>query len=465
MMTFDETQFMSLFKKLKSIDLLGPDPLTKPPFPMPASPEAGIPAGDWPSLEQVEAAVVAAMPGLPLYYQEIYGSQLIQNLLFILEHAQNTDQPELIETLTGAVYHHANDELILPLRRFMATVSDLYMSFLDGEKRAALGIPLTEKIPPLVSFKYIGDEGPFTLTTDTVREMLGSTVGVVSLPGNYRSHPLLWGALSHETAGHDLLHADPGLLEELAETVQSQLDSSGFDAELGILWSYWMDEAAADVYGALNLGPAFILNQILLLMVLNAESHGGLRVESAPIDLQGNLDPHPTDALRPYLILGVLGAFHDLEPETRDQYTEMIKSVAELCTVTTNQIILNGYLPGDKPTAEPSVRTYPFSKMAEAAQLVGQTIATAELRALGGHRILELETWDDADEQITRAIVSAMQQNQPVMQMGDDAHLLAAATVLLFQDAALYDQVTALLNEALNESYDYDPYLGAYTGS
>ncbi len=268
MMTFDEAQFMSLFKKLRSIDFLEPDPLTKPPFPIPASQGAGFPAEDWPSLDQVEAAVVSAMPGLPLCYQEIYGSKLVQNLLFVLQHAQSTGQPELIETLTGAVYHHANDELTLPLRRFMATLSDLYMSFLDAEKRAALELPLTEKLPPLASFQYRGDAGPFTLTTDIVQEMLGSTVGVVSLPGTYRAHPLLWGALSYETAGHDLLHADPGLLEELAETVQAQLDLSGFDPEVGILWSYWMDEAAADVYGALNLGPAFILNQILLLMVL-----------------------------------------------------------------------------------------------------------------------------------------------------------------------------------------------------
>ncbi len=180
--------------------------------------------------------------------------------------------------------------------------------------------------------------------------------------------------------------------------------------------------------------------------------------------MQGNLDPHPTDALRPYVILGVLEAFHDLEPATRDQYTEMIKSMAELCTATTNRIILNGYLPGDKATAEPCVRTYPFVKMAEAAQLVGQTIATAKLTALGGHCILDLETWDDTDEQTTLAIVSAMRQNQPVMEVGDDAHLLAAATMLLFQDADLYEQVTALLNDALNESYDRDPYLGAYTG-
>ena len=48
-------------------------------------------------------------------------------------------------------------------------------------------------------------------------------IGIVSLPATYRDHPAIWSVLSHEVCGHDVVHADAGLLAEMTEAVQALL--------------------------------------------------------------------------------------------------------------------------------------------------------------------------------------------------------------------------------------------------
>src|SRR5262249_44891395 len=115
------------------------------------------------------------------------------------------------DTLVGAVRDLGEIAYRKPLARFEAVVSNLYRSFLSEQQRSTVGLPLIETVPPLVTFAPTPDSGPFTLPVDAVKQLIGSTVGVVSLPGSYAPHPLLWPALAHETGGHDVLHADPGL--------------------------------------------------------------------------------------------------------------------------------------------------------------------------------------------------------------------------------------------------------------
>ncbi|HEV2174858.1 MAG TPA: hypothetical protein VGR71_14900, partial [Nitrospira sp.] len=107
----------------------------------------------------------------------------------------------LIEILLGAVYQQSLEYRHRPqLRRFLAVVSDIYDSFLSEDRRTQAGVPLAERTAPLAAFVFSGLSGPMTLPIDVVRSVCGAQIGVVSVPGSYADHPLLWSLVAHETA-------------------------------------------------------------------------------------------------------------------------------------------------------------------------------------------------------------------------------------------------------------------------
>jgi hypothetical protein len=121
-------------------------------------------------------------------------------------------------------------------------------------------------MPPLALFQSVSS-GPFTIESDLMKQKVGVSIGVVSLPATYRDHPVIWAGLSHEVGGHDVVHADAGLVAEMVAKTRVRLaphaaltgplNTAALNA---LIWSYWMDEAAADVYGILNMGPGFAIN-------------------------------------------------------------------------------------------------------------------------------------------------------------------------------------------------------------
>jgi hypothetical protein len=102
----------------------------------------------------------------------------------------------------------------------------------------------------------------------------------------------------------------------------------------------------------------------------------------------------------------------------------------------------------------------PLSYAQKAARSVGGYIATKQLDALKGHTIQDIETWDDDDERRALAIKEALLAGQSIKTQGDDAELLAGATLALLQQPALYDAVTVALNAALDQSFQRDPIWG-----
>jgi hypothetical protein len=102
--------------------------------------------------------------------------------------------------------------------------------------------------------------------------------------------------------------------------------------------------------------------------------------------------------------------------------------------------------------------------MQESARRVGAFISTVKLQSLGtggsSHSVQEIETWDDMDEQTAQQIAQRMQQGQSVVNRGDDAQLLAGATLALIAEPDKYQSVTGLLNDALDFSFQTDPIWG-----
>jgi hypothetical protein len=355
------------------------------------------------------------------------------------------------------------------LNRFLAVISDLYTSFLDKDKRANIGLEELETLPPLAVFQHDGQNGPFTMPIDLIQRLVPTNAGVVSMPATYADAPIIWGALAHETGGHDVTHATAGLLEELSAGVGSAFAGMSGNpafakADLTNLWAYWMDEASADVYGLLNMGPNFALNLAVFFVALNEVGSGSavLRMQSAfdAKDPQQTLDPHPTDLLRLHLAIGVIDALSGLAQDTRDKYISDIETVVAKFT-NGDTIELVGNLPvSGTNTLQPLNVQVPLAYMQQSARAVGAYIANAQAQALKGHSIQDIETWDDHDEQIAVSIAQKLAAGKDVAGLGDDAQTLAAATMVLLQDASKYEMVTERLNGALDQSFASDPIWG-----
>jgi hypothetical protein len=417
----------------------------------------------------LKKAILAGADQLPPGYGDAYTAPLEKALPKLMQ-AIAHGGAATVETLTAAVYQHQPDSPLVPqLQRFLAVISDLYSSFLDRDKRANIGLSLAESLPPLAMFQNDGGGGPFTLPVDDVTQLIGGSVGVVSMPATYANDPIIWAALTHETGGHDVTHADAGLLEELEAGVSMVLAGQpGNPAmsrdDLANLWAHWIDEASADVYGALNMGPIFATNLAFFFVALNKAGSGtaGLRMTSAYDQSDPNkiLDPHPTDILRLHLAIGVIGSLQGLSSESRSSYIADLEALAaKLATGTTIQLIGNVPVLGTN-SARPMDVTVPLDFMQQAARSVGGYIATARLNALAGHSIQDIETWDDQDEAIALAIQKAVLAGNSIAGLGDDAQLLAGTTLALLQKPDDYDAITASLAAGLDRSFSTDPVWG-----
>jgi hypothetical protein len=230
-----------------------------------------------------------------------------------------------------------------------------------------------------------------------------------------------------------------------------------------LLWSWWIDEAASDVYGLLNVGPAFMLNLILFFAALNARAAGGdqpvLRSRSGR-RLNDELDVHPPDILRPHLAIGVIQSLTGLKAETGAAYVDDIQKLTALCAPDVTDVEIVGSVPLQGGGSLPLNVALPLGPMQEVARRAGAFIATAPLRSLDEHSVQDIETWDDADEAAATRIADILSADGSVVGTGDDAQLLAGATLAALAAPDAYDPITARLAEALDASFALDPYWG-----
>jgi hypothetical protein len=331
--------------------------------------------------------------------------------------------------------------------------------------------------PPLALFQSTSDRGPFTIESDLMKQKFGLSIGVVSLPATYRDHPVLWAGLSHEVGGHDVVHADDGLVAEMVTKTRAlltphfaprrNLDTATLNA---LIWSFWMDEAAADVYGILNMGPGFALNLAGFLAAFRARKRGqteaGEPLVSNDSEMlpNGQMDEHPIDLLRFYVAAGAVEGLNGLSAVRRSEYVSDIEAVAKLVAGGATEIGLRGRIEIGHANSMPVHTTMKLSDAADGARKVGKMLVTETFQALNGHCIQDIETWDDTDEDIAQEIVGRVLSQQSIVAHGDDAQLLAGATLALLQRPELYDSATSLLNAALDDSFDRDPIWGATLG-
>ncbi len=423
-----------------------------------------------PPIANDAATLTAAMgrgaPMLPRAYTDAYVTPVqagLPRLLGLLQAGQI--HAASVELVTGAVaQHEAGGAMGAPLRRFTAVISNLYRSFMDAAKRQQAAMPLRGVLPPLAAFQHDGSNGPITIAIDLIDQVLGGQAGVVGLPASFADHPLLWAALAHETGGHDVTHADPGLLDQLGAGLGSCFTAIPGDqspAQMTQLWSYWMDEAAADVYGLLNIGPSFADNLAVFLAAMNGGDAPSLRMQSLndPGDRLTMLDPHPTDILRLHLLLGAMDSLAGLAAGVRADAVARVEALAARLG-SGGTIALSGRISDARGKLSMLKLEAPRAPMQQAARAVGAYIATTRLQALDGKSIQDIETWDDTDEAVVQAIRAALREGTPIVALGDDAQLLAGANLAAFDDPARYAEITAALNDALDHSFSTDPLWG-----
>jgi hypothetical protein len=434
----------------------------------------------------IRSATAKGAPFLPLTYQRNFHQPLDEMLPGIMskldQQVQSGERPPfyralVLEALYGAVYQHGNRvtkvEARPQLKRFLAVVSNLYRSFVDADKRAAAGVALSTKTPPLALFQSVSD-GPFTIESDLMKEKFGLSIGIVSLPAAYRDHPALWCSLAHEVGGHDVVDADDGLAVEMIAKTRAlltpvfaprrNLDTATLNA---LIWSYWMEEAAADVYGVLNMGPTFAINLAGFLAAFRAKRRGQTQAGDPFVSIDtaelptGDMDVHPIDLLRFHVAIGAVEGLRGLSPSRRNDYVASIEAVAGLVGIGVTEIGLRGRVAVDRDKKIDVNADMKLSDAASAARKIGRMLATEKFAQLNSRSIQDIETWDDADEDIAQEICDKVLAGQSIVATGDDAQLLAGVTMAMLQKPELYEPATKLLEEALDDSFDRDPIWGA----
>lgn len=328
-----------------------------------------------------------------------------------------------------------------PLAAFQEVVADLYDGFLSAEDRRGVLPPDHETLAPMVKFGN-PDFGPYTWPVDAT-ESFGLRVGVVSIPPANARHGLLaWAALGHETAGHDILHADDGLLQEVSSAVRSALTAEPKTKALASYWAERIDETASDVLGILSMGPAPAIGLLGYFRGLNAAFSGVAKLRN-----EGpRSDPHPADIVRGYLAAATVGHLEFADAKV------WAKVIADETQRDLTTIWLDG-------------KTVPPDVARLSAEIVAATIVTHPMAALEHHAFGEIQNWRDEDEDIVETLRGTLTTANPLpAQLTTGvfaAHLVAAATTTAVGTGGNLALLFRRMLDLLQAMHDRNPTFGS----
>jgi len=321
---------------------------------------------------------------------------------------------------------------------FQEVVSDLYDGFLSAEDRRGVKQPDRGVIPPLVKWGN-PDSGPYTWPVDATISF-GAKAGIVSLPpANARRGLLAWAALGHETAGHDILDADTGLREELADALEARLRKAKMPSGLPEYWSDRIDETASDVMGILNLGPVAGIGLVGYFRGLNAAWGDGPTLRNqGPAD-----DPHPADIVRGFLAASTvrLLSFALAGDWSRAIEAEALRDL--------DGIVLGGR---EVPTARRS------------ADIVATVLVRSRMRALENHALGEIQNWRDHDEGTVASLRALLRSDRKpsarYLTGVYAAHVVAAAVTAALEKGGRVARIFERMQAVLKILHDVNPSWG-----
>jgi hypothetical protein len=206
---------------------------------------------------------------------------------------------------------------------------------------------------------------------------------------------------------------------------------------------------------------------------------GGLlkpTTKPADVDPINVIDQHPVFAMIPYVLIGAVGKLNDLKLETKTRYITQLEELARILVGAPTNIEfpnLSVSVPnqdGKFHQLPPSLR---FKKMEASARKVGAFIVTVKLAALNGKSLQDLETWNNADENVAQIVAQQLLNGQPIVGIVqrdtpdtfDDARLLAGALFAVLRDPKRYEFINDALSQALGFSHQNDRVLSPTASS
>jgi len=286
----------------------------------------------------------------------------------------------LLLDLCQAVLQRGEGHAGRATRAFQEVVSDLYAGFGAAAGRRGVPAPEGTALPPVVRWGR-ADAGPYTWpAAESAKLDVGAAV--VSLPAaNAAGGLLAWSALGHETAGHAVLSAHPGLSGQLARATERAVAAERLPPQLGRYVAERIDEVASDVLGVLAMGPAAAVGMVGYLRALGDAWGGDGRLGS--VGLASN--DHPAPLLRAYVAAETV---RRLPLAGAGRWADRLLAEAD---EDLGRIRLAGL-----PVSPADARA--------AAAAVAEAVMTARPPALGGRSLAEVQAWGDADEATAAAL-------------------------------------------------------------
>jgi len=397
----------------------------------------------------------ASRKKLPPIYQEAVFEPFVKILNDLGEEGFNELQRsgnnaiDLLFDIAQAILQNGEGYKEKATDAFQEVVSDLYDGFLSAEDRLRVKSPDRSIIAPLVKWGN-PNSGPYTWPADVTGSIFKLQTGVVSLPpANAEQGLLAWSALGHETGGHDILHADIGLLEELAQAVRTELTKQNFKQGLPEYWASRIDETASDVLGILNMGPAAGIGLIGYFRGLNAAFIGKPILRNSG----SKTDPHPIDILRGYLASSTVKL---LSFNGASDWSEVIEAETnkDLSEIRFGEVKIS---PEDAKNS---------------ANIVASVIAKTKLESLENHALSEIQNWRNEDELIVQELRSHLTMGTLLPNDFESkvyaTHVVAAAVVeALSTDANIsltFDRMVAILKIMHDNNPSWGPLFIAHPG-
>lgn len=325
---------------------------------------------------------------------------------------------------------------------FEEVASDLYDGFLSAEDRAGIKQPDHTVLAPLVKWGD-PDSGPYTWPVDATESTFDFEAAVVSLPPANAERGLLgWTLLSHETAGHDILHADEHLEEEYAARVLAALRQARIGQGLDEYWSQRIDETASDVMGILNMGPAAAIGMVVYFRGWNAADGNKPKLSN----FGDPTDMHPADILRGFVAASTVRmlSFTGAADWAKAIEDETLKDVDEIKI-------------GDF--------TISRDRAMRSCEIVASTLVTARMPALNHHSLIEIQNWRDHDEDIVRELQARLLKDAPAGGSREDgiyaAHVVAAAALTVLAGKKDLKSTFKWMLKVLKKMHDSNPSWGS----
>jgi hypothetical protein len=382
------------------------------------------------------------------YIAEIDSLGQTQFAQILMQDPDRSRAAGLMLDMAQAILQRSERFSLAALNAFQEVVGDLYDGFLSAEDRQGVKPPDLGTTPPLIKWGN-PDFGPYTWPVDAT-STFGAHAGVVNLPpANARRGLLAWAALGHETGGHDILHADNGLQDELTAAVRRKV--AEISPDLAEYWSSRIDETASDVLGILNMGPAAAIGLVGYFRGLNKAFTGrAILRNNGPAN-----DPHPADIVRGFLAAETVA----LLPFS--QHTAWSNVVATETNKDVQTIVLDG-------------RTVSPQEARESARRVADAIVNTKARSLEDHALGEIQTWRDSDEQKISVVRHALVTTEDLPEGQGPSrifatHVVAAAVMESLANGndlpVVFDRMVSILNKMHGQNPVWGPLFVRHPGN